>query len=250
MWHPAGRLPFHCALLPPRLKIFHLRDGSGILDPLYNLCHRYKVNVVVVRQNLIYPVEEGVKEFRVVLEPGCMEIETQWGAVLLVMAIEVVVEEIVKLVASEDVGARIHHSASGQVLIKLRIFSAIQLVHHHFPHRMASSGAVLQVTMTPVWHAEVHGVWPQWRVGERRCDSRVVQKSLFLHHGELVITTHAQVWRADTYDAVVGKVGEFLDDDSCTSHFFSPVVDRGVAPELLIVIVPKTKEFLDFKPKF
>lgn len=113
MWHPAGRLPFHCTLLPPRLKIFHLRNGSGILDPLYNLCHSYKVNVIVVRQNLVHPVEEGVEEFRVVLEPGCMEIEAQWSAVLFVMAIEVVVEEGVKLVTSEDVGARVHHSASG-----------------------------------------------------------------------------------------------------------------------------------------
>ena len=163
------------------------------------------------------------------------------------MTIEVVVEEVVKLISSEDVGARGHHSASGQILVKLGVFSAIQLVHHHLPHSMASRRAVLQVTMTAVWHAEVHGVWPQWRVGERCCDSRVVQKGLLLHHGELVITTHTQVWRADAHDAVVSKVGEFLDDDSCTSHFLGPVVDRGVTPELLIVIVPKTSEFLVFR---
>lgn len=76
VWHPAGGLPFHCTLLPPGLEILYLRNGSGILDPLYNLCHSYKVNVIVVRQNLVYPVQKGVKKFGIVLEPGCMEVKS------------------------------------------------------------------------------------------------------------------------------------------------------------------------------
>lgn len=103
---------------------------------------------------------------------------------------------------------------------------------------------MLQIAVATVWHAEVHGVWPQRRVREGRCDGRVIQEGLFLHHGELVVTTNAQVRRADTYHAVVRQVGEFLDDDSCTCHFLGPVVDGGVAPELLVVIVPEVNECL------
>lgn len=248
--HPASRFSVHCTLLSPGLEILHLRSGSGILDPLDNLCHRHEVNVVVIGQDLIHPVKERFEELRVVLEPGCMEVETQRRTVLVVMAIKVVVEEVVKLISRQDVGTRVHHSAPRQVLVKLRVFPAIQLIHHHLPHGMASGGAVLEVSVAAVWHAEVHGVRPQWWVREGRCDSGVVEEGLFLHHGELVVTTHAQVRRSDPHHAVVGKVGEFLDDDPRTCHFLGPVVDCGVTPELLVVIVPEVNKCLPFGTNF
>jgi hypothetical protein len=173
-----------------------------------------------------------------------MEIETKWSTVLVVMAIKIVVEEVIELISCQDVGARVNHSTPRQILVKLRIFPTIELVHYHFPYGVASCGAVLQVAVATVWHAEVHGVGPQRRVREGRRDGRVVQEGLFLHHGELVVTTNAQVRRADTYHAVVRKVGEFLDNDSCTSHFLGPVVNRGVTPELFVVVMPEVNKCL------
>lgn len=173
-----------------------------------------------------------------------MEVETQWGAVLFVMAIKIVVEEIVKLISCQYVGTWVHHSTPRQILVKLRVLPTIEFVHDHFPYGVATGGAVLQVAVATVWHAEVHGVRPQRRVREGRCDGRVIQEGLFLHHGELVVTTYTQVWCADTYHAVVRQVGEFLDDDSCTCHFLGPIVDGGVTPELLVIIMPEVNECL------
>jgi hypothetical protein len=52
----------------------------------------------VVGEDLIDPVEEGVEELGVVLEPGSVVVETEWSAVLVVVTLEVVVEESVELI--------------------------------------------------------------------------------------------------------------------------------------------------------
>lgn len=98
MRHPAGGDAFHDALLPPGLEVLGLRDGSRILDPLDDLGHGNEVNVVVVREDFVDPVQEGVQEFGIVLQPSGVEVETKGSAVFLVVAVEVVVEEVVELV--------------------------------------------------------------------------------------------------------------------------------------------------------
>lgn len=50
----------------------------------------------------------------------------------------------------------------------------------------------MQVSVTAVRHAEVHCVRPKWRVVQRGSDCRVVQESLFLHHGELIVAADAK----------------------------------------------------------
>jgi len=115
--HPAGGLALDHALLPPGLEVLDLADGAWVLHPLDHLGHGHEVHVVVVGQDLVDPVEEGVEELGVVLQPGGVEVQTQGSAVLVVVAVEVVVQEVVELVAGQDVRARIHHGAARQVLI-------------------------------------------------------------------------------------------------------------------------------------
>lgn len=165
MWHPTRGNTFDRALFPPRLKVLHFGRRSRILDPLDHLGHRHKVHVVVVLQHLVDPVQEGVEEFGVVLQPGRMEVQTERCTILVVMPIEIVVEEVVELVAGQDVRARVHHSASGQVLVVGRILPAVELVHDHLPDGVRSRGARLQIAVATMRHLEVHGVRPQWRIG-------------------------------------------------------------------------------------
>ena len=134
MGDPAGGRPVNHALLLPRLETLRLGYRARILDPLDHLGHGHEVHVVVVRQHLVYPVEERVQELGIVLEPGGVEVEAEGGPVLLVMAVEVVVEEVVELVTGQDVAARVDHRAAGQVLVVLGILAAVQLVHHHLPN--------------------------------------------------------------------------------------------------------------------
>ena len=117
MGDPAGGRPVNHALLLPRLETLRLGYRARILDPLDHLGHGHEVHVVVVRQHLVYPVEERVQELGIVLEPGGVEVEAEGGPVLLVMAVEVVVEEVVELVTGQDVAARVDHRAAGQVLV-------------------------------------------------------------------------------------------------------------------------------------
>lgn len=87
-------------------------------------------------------------------------------------------------------------------------------------------------------HAEVHCVRPERRIGQGRGDRRIVQESLFFHHGELVVSANAQIRRPQTDHAVVGQIRVFLRDYAHAGHFFGPILHGGVAPELLVVVVP------------
>lgn len=97
---PTGGLgvELDCALLPPRFEVLDFVGGLRILHPLNNLGHRHEVNVIVVGQDFIDPVEEGVKEFRVVLQPSGVEVKSERCAVRVVVTLKVVVQESVKLI--------------------------------------------------------------------------------------------------------------------------------------------------------
>lgn len=188
--------------------------------------------------DFIDPIQERFQELGVVLQPGGVEVESERSFVLIVVAVEVVVQEIVELVAGEDVGARIDHGTAGQVLVVAGVFTAVELVHHHLPDGVAPGGATLQIAVTTMRHAEIHSVGPQRRVRQWGGNRAVVQESLFFHHRELIVASHTEVRRTDTYDAVVGNVCELFDNYSHAGHFLTPVIDRSVAPEAFVVIVP------------
>lgn len=103
IWHPAGLSALNHAPLPPGLEVLDLADGAWILHPLYHLCHGHKVHIIVIGQDLIDPVEECVQELGIVLQPGGMEVQTKRCTILIVMAIEIVIQEIVELIASQDI---------------------------------------------------------------------------------------------------------------------------------------------------
>jgi hypothetical protein len=242
VWHPTVRNSLHDALLPPGLEVLGLGDGSRILDPLDYLCHGNEVDVVVVGQDLVDPVQEGVQEFGVVLQPSRVEVETERRSVLFVVTVEVVVEEVVELVSGQDVGAGVHHGAPRKVLVVGGVFPAVQLVQDHLPNGVTPGGTTLQVSVAAMGHPEVHGVRPEGWVAEGSGDGGVVQEGLFLHHGELVVAAHSQVRSSDSDHAVVGQVGVLLGDDPHAGHLFGPVVDGGVGPEALVVIVTEIIE--------
>lgn len=237
MGHPAVGDSLDGTLFAPGLEVLDFGDGAGVLHPLDDLGHGDEVDVVVVGQNLIDPVEEGIEELGIVLQPRGVEEETKRSAVLLVMAIEVVVEEVVELVSGQDVGARVNHGTSSEVLVEVGVLPTIKLVHHHLPDGVASGRAALQVAVTTVGHPEVQGVGPERRVVQGSGDGAVVEEGLLLHHGELVVATDTQVGGAHSDHGVVGQVGVLLDDDAHASHFLGPVVNGGVAPELLVIVV-------------
>lgn len=74
MRHPTGGFAFHGAFLRPGLKVFHFAYCAWILNPLNDLRHRDEIDVVVVGEYFVNPVEERVKILGVVLEPGCVEV--------------------------------------------------------------------------------------------------------------------------------------------------------------------------------
>ena len=223
--------------LLPGLEGLDLVNIAGILDPLDDLSHCDEVNVVVGLEDLIDPVEEGVQELGVVLQPGGVEVETKRSSVLVVVAVEVVGQEVIELITSENVRARVNHGATGQVLIDGGVLPPVQLVHDHLPDSVGAGGATLEITVAPVGHAEVHGVGPEWGVLERSGDGRVIEESLFFHHGELIVASDPEVWSTKTDDRVVSDVGELVDDQPAAGHLFGPLVNAGIGPEELVGVV-------------
>lgn len=91
------------ALLLPGLEVLDLGAGLRVLDPLDDLGHGDEVDVAVLGQDLVHPEEESVHEFGVVLQPGGVEVETERSPVLIVVTVEVVGQEVVELISSENV---------------------------------------------------------------------------------------------------------------------------------------------------
>lgn len=158
------------------------------------------------------------------------------------------VEEVVELVASQDVRAGVHHGTSWEVLVIGGVFPTVQLVQNHFPDGVGPSRATLEVAVASVGHAEVHGVGPKGRVVQGGGDGGVVQEGLLLHHGELVVASYSQVGRPNAHHAVIGDVCVLFRDYSLPPHFFHPVVYGGVGPEMLIIVVPATEAFITRGP--
>ena len=93
------------ALFLPGLEGSSLVDVLGVLDPLDDLGHGDEVHVIVVAQDLVNPVQEGVQELGVVLQPGSVEEQAKRSTVLVVVTIEVVCQKVVELISAQDVGA-------------------------------------------------------------------------------------------------------------------------------------------------
>lgn len=142
--YPTSRITYNDALLPPWLKVLRFGDRAWVLDPLDDLGHRDEIDVVVLGEDLVDPIEEGFQKFRIVLQPSSVEVKTKRGTILIVMPVEIVIEEIVELVTGENVATGVNHRAAWQILVVLRIFPAIQLVHHHFPDRVRSENRKAQ----------------------------------------------------------------------------------------------------------
>ena len=191
----------------------------------------------MVLDNFINPVEESIQEFRVVLQPGRVEKESKWGAVLIEVTIEIVSKEVVELVTRTKVGTRVNHGAAGQIFVDSGILPSVQLVHDDLPDGEGASWAVLQVAVAAVRHFEIESVGPEGRILQRGGDRGVVQESLFFHHGELEVAADTEVGSAQAHDRVICNVGEFLNDEARTGHLPRPVVDACVGPEGLTVVV-------------
>lgn len=191
----------------------------------------------MIGQDLIDPVEEGVEEFGIVLQPSGMEVQSEWGTILIVMTIEIVIQEVVELITGQNVRAGVDHSTARQILIVGRILTTIQLVHDHLPDGMRACGAALQVAVATMWHAEVHGVGPEWRIRQRCRDGGVIQEGLLLHHGELIVASDTQVGSTHTHNRVIRNIRIFLNNDPHAGHFLSPIVDGRVRPEAFLIVV-------------
>lgn len=153
------------------------------------------------------------------------------------MAVEIVSEEIVELITAANVGARVHHGTTSEILATVGILATIQFVHDHFPNGVGSGGTVLEITVALVRHAEVHGVRPQGNVLQWSSDGRIVEESLLFHHGELIVASHTEIRGTKTHDRVVGDIGVLVNDQSGSSHLLSPIINTGLGPEGLVVIV-------------
>lgn len=63
-----------------------------------NLCHGHKIDVVVICEDFIDPVEESIQEFWIVLEPCSVIVETEWCTICVIMTFKVVVKKSIKLI--------------------------------------------------------------------------------------------------------------------------------------------------------
>jgi hypothetical protein len=225
------------ALLLPRQEVLGGLFGDGVLDPLDDLGLGDEVNLGVILQNLVDPVEESVQELGVVLQPGGVEEKSERSSVLVEVSVEVVSEEVVELVTGSDVGAGVHHGAPGEILVHGGVLPSVQLVDDDLPDGQGPGGAVLKVAMAPVGHSEVESVGPQGRVLQGSRDGGVVEETLFLHHGELVVPTDPEERRSQTENGVVSVVGEFLYDQPGAGPLPGPLVNAGFGPECLVVVV-------------
>ena len=101
-----GLLDLRSTLFKPGSEGGRGVEVDGLLHPLDHLGHRGEVDLVRVRLlDPVDPLEERVQEIRIVLQPGSVERKVEGRTVLIEVAVEVVDQEVVKLVSIQDVGA-------------------------------------------------------------------------------------------------------------------------------------------------
>jgi len=202
------------------------------LHPVEYVSHGHEVDVSVVGADIIHPVLEGETDLGVGGEEGRVEEQRHRSTVGVVVAAEVVVEELVELLACGFAGeAGVHHSTTWKGFFMKRVFPSVEFVHDHFPDGEGAGGAVLEVTVALMGHAVVQHVWPQGEVRDRGSNSGVVEETTVLHHVELVIASDPQEGASHAQDGVIGDVSKALDDFPGTSHLLSPVLFGSVGPE-------------------
>ena len=86
-------------LLLPGGEVPGSLDGDRVLDPLDDLGLSHEVDLRMVGQDFINPIEEGIQELRVILQPRRVEEKSKWSSVLVKMSVEVVSQEVVKLIS-------------------------------------------------------------------------------------------------------------------------------------------------------
>lgn len=102
VWQRAEGLSLNVALFFPFLEISQSGQFSWVLHPLDNLQHGYEVNVVSA-QHLFDELDEFFFEFLFALQPGSVEVKTEWSTVGIEMTVEVMTQETGKLITSLDV---------------------------------------------------------------------------------------------------------------------------------------------------
>ena len=225
------------ALFLPGQEVLSRLFCHRVLDPLDHLGLSDEVHLGMVGKNFVNPVEESVQEFWVVLQPGGVEEKAEGSSVLVKVSVEVVGQEVVELIPRSDVGAGVHHGTSGQVLVHGGVLPPVQLVDNNLPDGERTGRTILKVAVTSVGHSEVQGIRPQGRVLQGGRDGGVVEEALFLHHGELVVTSNSQEGCPKTNNRIVGNIGELLNDQSPPGHLPGPLVNAGLGPESFVVVV-------------
>lgn len=126
-----------------------------------------------------------------------------------------------------------------QRLVESGVVTSVQLVHDHFPHRVASAGTVLSVTVALVRHSEEQRVRPDGHSAEGSCNGSVVHEELVFHHLELFVATDPQVRRADADDRTVGNVCESVEKYVSWFHvIYKGWEGRITSPALSVVTSP------------
>lgn len=95
-------------LLLPRGEVADTRQLSGRLHPLQDLSHCDEVDVVPI-EHFVDPLDKSIKVLWIQLQPTCVEEDTQRRPIGLIVAVEVMVEEVVELVTSDNVGTAVNH---------------------------------------------------------------------------------------------------------------------------------------------
>lgn len=204
-------MSFDITFLLPFLEISQCGQFSRVLHPLDNLQHGHEVDIISAK-HLFDELDQFFFEFLLALQPGGVEVKTKWGTVGADVTVEVVSEQTGELVASLDVGARVNHVTTGQRFVEGWIITTIKFIHDHFPNWMATTGAIVGVTVALVGHTEVQSVWPDWDTSQRSGDGGIVYEELVSHHLELFVATNTQVRSTHTYDGSVSDVSESFDN--------------------------------------
>lgn len=224
------------------MKIYENNKYTNVLMIVKNassISHLHHSNEVHVApgNHLLNKLDQLFLILLLTLQPGCMEVQTEWRPVAVEMPIEIVSEQTSKLFACLDVGARVDHVTTRQGFVEGGIVSAVQLVHHHLPDWMRPRRAITAIAVASVRHPEVQRVRPNWHTSQRRRNGGIVHKELVGHHFELLVTADPKVRCPYADDGAIGDVGKTFDNQPGTGHLCQPVIVRTLAPILRILLV-------------
>lgn len=207
------------ALTIPRFERVQIGESSWVAHPLNRLVVGHEIDILLCDKL----IDEAKEDLQVLLlfEPSRVEVDTEWRPIGLVVAVEVVHEQVKNFFVREMRRTGIDHRTS--------VTFDVERIHDHLPHTgERPRWALLSRALALVWDTEIEGVRPERWICFWSDERGIVGESKLLHHNELGVPARTQKRHTSSANIIERDARKLVDDVSHSGELIEPIFDGRI----------------------